>query len=120
MSRRCPQTVGWLAGLRDPVVGRALALLHAELARAWTTETLAREVFLSRSAFADRFTALVGVPPMKYLTTWRMQVAAQRLREAHRSVAQTAADVGYESEAAFARAFERAFSMSPGIWRKRG
>lgn len=111
---------GWLAGLRDPVVGRALALLHAELARAWTTETLAREVFLSRSAFADRFTALIGVPPMKYLMTWRMQVAAQYLREAHRSVAQIAADVGYESEAAFARAFKREFSMPPGIWRKRG
>jgi AraC-like DNA-binding protein len=109
---------GWLAGLRDPVVGRALTLLHAELARAWTTEDLAREVFMSRSAFADRFTALIGIPPMKYLTTWRMQVAAQRLRESHRSVAQIAADVGYESEAAFARAFKREFSMSPAVWRK--
>jgi AraC-like DNA-binding protein len=109
---------GWLAGLRDPVVGRALALLHAELARAWTTEALAREVFLSRSAFADRFTALFGVPPMKYLTTWRMQVAAQHLRDAHRSVAQIATDVGYESETAFARAFKREFSMSPAQWRK--
>jgi AraC-like DNA-binding protein len=109
---------GWLAGLHDPVVGRALTLLHAELARAWTTEALAREVFMSRSAFADRFTGLIGVPPMKYLTTWRMQVAAQRLREAHRSVAQIAADVGYESEAAFARAFKREFSRSPAVWRK--
>src|SRR5262245_14749667 len=109
---------GWLAGLRDPAVGRALALLHTQLARAWTAEELAREVFLSRSAFADRFTALIGVPPIKYLTTWRMQVAAQRLRETHRSIAQIAADVGYESEAAFARAFKREFSTSPGKWRK--
>jgi AraC-like DNA-binding protein len=109
---------GWLAGLRDPVVGRALALLHTQLAHGWTAEALAREVFLSRSAFADRFTAVIGVPPMKYLTTWRMQVAAQRLREGPRSVAQIAADVGYESEAAFARAFKREFSMSPAQWRK--
>jgi AraC-like DNA-binding protein len=109
---------GWLAGLRDPVVGRALALLHTQLAHGWTAEALAREVFLSRSAFAERFTAVIGVPPMKYLTTWRMQVAAQRLRESSRSVAQIAADVGYESEAAFARAFKRAFSMSPAQWRK--
>lgn len=109
---------GWLAGLRDPVVGRALTLLHTGLTRAWTTEDLAREVYMSRSAFADRFTALVGAPPMSYLTRWRMQVAAQQLREAHRSVAQIAEDVGYESEAAFARAFKREFSMSPAAWRK--
>ncbi|HET6757610.1 MAG TPA: AraC family transcriptional regulator [Burkholderiales bacterium] len=109
---------GWLAGLRDPAVGRALALLHTQLARPWTAETLAREVFLSRSTFAERFTALIGVPPMKYLASWRMQVAAQRLREGHRSVAQIAADVGYESEAAFTRAFKRAFSISPARWRK--
>jgi len=109
---------GWLAGLRDPVVGRALALLHTQLARAWTAEELAREACLSRSAFAERFTALIGVPPIKYLTTWRMQVAAQRLRESRRSMAQIAADVGYESEAAFARAFKREFAMSPGQWRK--
>jgi AraC-like DNA-binding protein len=109
---------GWLAGLRDPVVGRALALLHTQLARAWTAEELAREACLSRSAFAERFTALIGVPPIKYLTTWRMQVAAQRLRESRRSMAQIAADVGYESEAAFARAFKREFAMSPAQWRK--
>jgi AraC-like DNA-binding protein len=110
---------GWLSGLRDPVVGRALALLHTQLARAWTAETLAAEVYLSRSAFADRFTSLVGVPPMKYLASWRMQVAAQRLRESHKSVAQVAAAVGYESEAAFARAFKREFSVSPAAWRER-
>ena len=109
---------GWLAGLRDPAVGRALALLHTELARPWTAEDLARQVYLSRSAFADRFTALIGVPPITYLTRWRMQVAAQRLRESRRSVAQISEDVGYESEIAFARAFKRQFSMSPAQWRK--
>jgi len=109
---------GWLAGLRDPVVGRALALLHTQLARAWTAEELAREACLSRSAFAERFTALIGVPPIKYLTTWRMQVAAQRLRESRRSMAQIAAGVGYDSEAAFARAFKREFALSPAQWRK--
>jgi AraC-like DNA-binding protein len=109
---------GWLAGLRDPAVGRALALLHTELARPWTAEELAHQVYLSRSAFADRFTALIGMPPITYLTRWRMQVAAQRLRESMRSVAQISADVGYESEIAFARAFKRQFSMSPAQWRK--
>jgi len=109
---------GWLTGLRDPVVGRALALMHNQLARAWTTEELARQSALSRSAFADRFTSLVGVPPMSYLATWRMQVAAQRLRESHRSVAQIAAEVGYESEAAFTRAFKREWSVPPAQWRR--
>ncbi|HSF47156.1 MAG TPA: helix-turn-helix transcriptional regulator, partial [Burkholderiales bacterium] len=97
---------------------RALGLLHTELARAWTAEDLAREAFLSRSPFAKRFTALVGMPPMKYLATWRMQVAAQRLRDTHRSIAQIAAEVGYESEAAFTRAFKREFSVSPAQWRR--
>jgi AraC-like DNA-binding protein len=110
---------GWLAGLRDPVVGKALALLHTELARPWTADELARQVYLSRSAFADRFTALIGAPPMTYLARWRMQVAAQCLRESRRSVAQISADVGYESEIAFARAFKRQFAMSPAQWRKR-
>jgi AraC-like DNA-binding protein len=109
---------GWLAGLRDPAVGKALALLHTELARPWTAEELARQVYLSRSTFADRFTALIGTPPMTYLMRWRMQVAAQRLCESRRSVAQISADVGYESEIAFARAFKREFSMSPAQWRK--
>jgi AraC-like DNA-binding protein len=109
---------GWLAGLRDPAVGKALALLHTELARPWTADELAREVYLSRSTFADRFTSLIGTPPMTYLTRWRMQVAAQRLLESRRSVAQISADVGYESEIAFARAFKRQFSLSPAQWRK--
>jgi AraC-like DNA-binding protein len=113
-----PDRRGWLSGLRDPVVGRALALLHTQIARAWTAEELAREVFLSRSAFAERFTALIGVPPMKYLATWRMQVAAQRLRETQRPITRIAMDVGYESEAAFTRAFKREHGASPAAWRK--
>lgn len=111
---------GWLAGLKDPAVGRALALLHTELARPWTAEELAREVFLSRSTFADRFTSVIGVPPITYLTRWRMQVAAQHLRESRRSVAEISLDVGYESEIAFARAFKREFAVSPAQWRKKG
>lgn len=109
---------GWLAGLRDRFVGRALALLHAGLAHSWTADELAREVGLSRSAFAERFTTLIGEPPMRYLTTWRMQCAGQRLRESHASVSQVASEVGYESEAAFHRAFKREFGVSPAIWRK--
>ena len=109
---------GWLAGLRDPQIGRALAVVHARPAEAWTAETLALEVGMSRSVFAERFTSLVGQPPMHYLTLWRMQVAAQHLREGHGSVAQIAFEVGYESEAAFSRAFKRQFGTSPGIWRR--
>src|SRR5689334_16092133 len=112
------ERTGWLAGLRDPVVSRALSAIHSRVAYPWTAEELAQEAFLSRSAFADRFTALVGMPPMRYLTLWRMQVAAQRLRETHLSPAQTAAEVGYESEAAFARAFKREFGVTPAAWRK--
>jgi AraC-like DNA-binding protein len=110
---------GWLAGLRDPAVGRTLALIHARPEHPWTAEALATEAFLSRSAFAERFTSLVGVPPMSYLTAWRMQVAAQALREGRRSIAQIATAVGYESEATFARAFKREMSVSPGEYRRR-
>lgn len=109
---------GWFAGLRDPIVGRALGLLHSRYNEPWTAENLARDVGLSRSAFADRFTALIGQPPMQYLALWRMQVAAQRLRDGHRSVSQIAFDVGYESEAAFNRAFKRQFAMPPAAWRR--
>jgi AraC-like DNA-binding protein len=108
---------GWLAGLRDRIVGRALALLHGQAGRHWTTEELAQQVGLSRSAFAQRFTALVGMPPMRYLAHWRLQLAAVRLRESPRAIAQIANDVGYESEAAFSRAFKKAFGVTPGAWR---
>ncbi len=109
---------GWLAGLRDPHIGRALALLHARPTEGWTAETLALEVGMSRSVFAQRFTALVGQPPMQYLTLWRMHVAAQHLREGRGNVAQIGFSVGYESEAAFSRAFKRQFGTSPGTWRR--
>ncbi|SDO93440.1 AraC-type DNA-binding protein [Pseudomonas arsenicoxydans] len=109
---------GWLSGLRDPHIGRALALLHARPTDGWTAEALAQEVGMSRSVFAERFTALVGQPPMQYLTLWRMHVAAQQLREGRGNVAQIGFSVGYESEAAFSRAFKRQFGTSPGTWRK--
>lgn len=108
---------GWLAGLRDPQIGRALALLHARPAHAWTAESLALEVGMSRSVFAERFVLLVGQPPMQYLTLWRMHMAANRLREGQGNVAQVAFAVGYDSEAAFSRAFKRHFGISPGSWR---
>lgn len=111
---------GWLAGLRDPAVGRALALLHMRPQHGWTTGALAREVYLSRSAFAERFTTLVGVPPMTYLANWRMQLAAQHLQETQQSVAQIAQVVGYESESAFARAFRRTYALTPAQWRRQG
>jgi AraC-like DNA-binding protein len=110
---------GWLAGLRDRIVGRALALLHSRAAHPWTTEELAQDVGLSRSAFAERFTGLVGMPPMRYLAKWRLQLAAVRLKESPRSTGQIAFEVGYESEAAFSRAFKRFFGTTPGAWRQR-
>ena len=110
---------GWLAGARDPHVGRALAALHARPNEAWTAEALALEVGMSRSVFAERFSTLVGQPPMQYLTGWRMHVAAQRLREGHASVAQIGFAIGYDSEAAFSRAFKRQFGTSPSAWRRR-
>lgn len=108
---------GWLTALRDPAIGRALALLHARPAHAWTNEELASAVAPSRWAFAERFVQLLGVPPMSYLTSWRMQLAAARLRDTHRAIAQIAAETGYESEATFARAFKREIGVSPGRYR---
>jgi AraC-like DNA-binding protein len=113
-----PERRGWLAGLRDPQIGRALALLHARPTEAWTADSLASEIGMSRSVFAERFTSLVGQPPMQYLMVWRMHLAAQRLREGRGSVAQVGLAMGYESEAAFSRAFKREFGISPGTWRR--
>ncbi|MCL4715333.1 MAG: AraC family transcriptional regulator [Hyphomonadaceae bacterium] len=113
-----PEQTGWLAGLRDPAIGRALSLLHAQANRAWTAEELASAVNMSRSAFAERFTQLIGAPPMRYLTNWRMQLAAGKLRESRRTIAQIAFDVGYESEAAFTRAFRREMGQPPAAFRK--
>jgi AraC-like DNA-binding protein len=113
-----PDRTGWLAGLRDPFVGRALTAMHRAPSRAWTLDTLAREVGLSRSALAERFTHLVGQPAMQYLTNWRMQLAANHLRRGVESVAAVAERVGYESEAAFSRAFKKVVGTPPGQWRK--
>ena len=109
---------GWFAGLRDAHVARALALLHRDIMRRWTVDDLGREVGLSRSALADRFIRLIGVPPMHYLANWRMQVATQKLRDTSASLAQIADTVGYESEAAFSRAFKKAFGAAPATWRR--
>lgn len=114
-----PQShTGWLAGLREPHLAKALALLHGDIRRPWTVDDLGREVGLSRSALSDRFLRLIGVPPINYLTNWRMQVAAAKVRGTNATLAQVAQDVGYESEAAFSRAFKKAFGMAPGTWRR--
>ncbi|HEX6018663.1 MAG TPA: AraC family transcriptional regulator [Burkholderiaceae bacterium] len=116
---RLPETsAGWLAGLRDRFVGRALALMHEQPAQDWTLDELGRRVGLSRSALHERFAQLVGTPPMQYLTQWRMQAAARLLLETRASVAAVALDVGYDSEAAFARAFKRQVGKAPGAWRR--
>ena len=109
---------GWLSGLRDVHVSRALRLIHGQPAHDWTLEVLARDVGLSRSAFADRFTHYVGVSPMQYVGRWRMQLAARRLERPGVSIAQAGTEVGYESEAAFNRAFKKFVGMPPGTWRK--
>lgn len=108
---------GWLRGLSDPHVGRALALMHRDIGAPWSAESLAREAALSRSAFMERFATLVGVPPMRYLTGWRLQTAKLQLRETRQTVSQLAHAVGYESEEAFSRAFKREFGLSPARWR---
>jgi AraC-like DNA-binding protein len=110
-------STGWLAGLRDPMVGQALTALHAAAGEPWTVGRLARVVGLSRSTFADRFTAMVGQPPMLYLALWRMQLAS-RLLITGGQVAAVAAAVGYESEAAFSRAFKKLVGESPARWRR--
>lgn len=112
------EQTGWLAGLGDPYVSRALALLHARLDKPWTVDELGREVGLSRSALADRFNQVIGLPPMQYLTNWRMQFAAQELRHSNKSILQVALEVGYDSEAAFARAFKRVMDIPPATWRR--
>ena len=112
------ERTGFLAGLRDPAIGKALALLHTQVAREWTAEDLAGAVNLSRSTFAERFTMLIGQPPMKYLTNWRMQVAAHKLREGRLTIGQIALDIGYDSEAAFTRAFKRELGVPPATWRR--
>jgi AraC-like DNA-binding protein len=115
-----PGQTGWLAGLRDRFVGRALALLHQQPAYPWSVDELAKQVGLSRSALADRFVELLGQPPMQYLTRWRLSLAAQQLLSGSGALAQIAERVGYDSEAAFNRAFKREFGVPPATWRKSG
>lgn len=108
---------GWLAGARDPIVGRSLALLHRRVAHPWTIADLAGEVGISRSALVERFSRYLAEPPMTYLTHWRLQLAAESLKKTSRGVADIASEIGYQSEAAFSRAFRRAFGQPPGRYR---
>jgi AraC-like DNA-binding protein len=109
---------GWLAGMRDAAVGRALALIHGRPGEAWTLERLGDEAALSRSTLHERFVHFIGQPPMQYLAQWRMQLAARVLRGTDAKVIDVALEVGYENEAAFARAFRRAVGASPAAWRR--
>ncbi|MFO1350946.1 MAG: AraC family transcriptional regulator [Gammaproteobacteria bacterium] len=109
---------GWLAGAADPAVGRALACLHQRPEHAWTADGLARDVGLSRSVLTERFARYLGQAPMAYLTDWRLELAAEQLRTTSRSVLLIAGEVGYDSEAAFNRAFKRRFSEPPARYRR--
>ena len=118
MHRLSTSQGGWLTGLNDASVGKALRLMHANPVRDWTVDDLAREVAVSRSVLAQRFTELVGETPMRYLANWRMQLAKQLMREGTHNIQEVAERVGYESEAAFNRAFKRSTGSPPAAWRK--
>ena len=113
-----PEGRGWLAALRDIQIGRALARLHEMPERAWTVDALSREVGMSRSVLATRFALLVGESPMQYLTRWRLALAARALRAGNDAISRVAERSGYETEAAFSRAFKREFGLPPATWRK--
>ena len=113
-----PNQTGWLAGMRDAAVGRALSLMHQHPAEPWTLERLAARAALSRSALHERFAHFIGQPPMQYLASWRMQLASTRLRDTDAKVIDVALEVGYENEAAFSRAFRRIVGASPAAWRR--
>jgi AraC-like DNA-binding protein len=113
------EQAGWLSGVRDAVIGRALALLHGRPSHPWTLEELAREAGLSRTVLAERFAHFVGQPPMQYLASWRMQLAARLLADGAK-VSSVALEVGYESEAGFSRAFKKRVGESPAAWRNGG
>lgn len=118
MEALAPDQTGWLAGLRDPVVGNALAQMHQRPADAWTVESLAREAHVSRSVMAERFSHFVGQSPMSYLCKLRMAIGADLLRDGTQSVMRIAEQVGYETDAAFNRAFRREFGLPPVAWRR--
>ena len=113
-----PEQTGWLAAARDPVVGAALALLHCRPCHCWTMAALAAAAGTSRSVLAERFARFLGESPLSYLTRWRMQLAARLLQTTRKTVLQLTADVGYESEAAFNRAFKREFGVPPARYRR--
>ena len=115
-----PAECGWLGALKDPQIGRALALVHGNAQRSWTLEELAGTVAMSRSAFSARFTELVGEPAMQYVRNWKMHVAADCLREENLALIEVAERVGYQSEAAFCRAFKGSMGVAPGAMRTRG
>jgi AraC-like DNA-binding protein len=112
------QQSGWLGALRDPDIGRVLALIHHRAEERWTVSALAKEIHLSRSVFSERFSRLVGIPPMQYVTRWRMHLATSWIREDHLSLSEVAYRLGYSSEAAFSRAFKRYLQVPPGAIRR--
>jgi AraC family transcriptional regulator, alkane utilization regulator len=112
-----PEQGGFLAALREPVLAKSLTMIHARPAEDWTVDRLAHHAAVSRSILADRFTKVLGVSPMRYLTQWRLQLAADLLRKGDAPIAQIAGDVGYESEAAFSRAFKRQLGAAPATFR---
>ena len=113
-----PEHTGWLAGARDPIVGAALAAMHRRPCHAWNLAALAAEIGTTRSVLAERFTRLIGEPPLTYLARWRLQLAARLLQTSQKAIAQIAGDVGYESQAAFNRAFKREFGSPPARYRR--
>lgn len=115
-----PQHGGWLAGLRDPLLARCLGLLHERPAHGWTVESLAQAVHVSRSVLAERFTTVLGVPPMQYLKRWRLSLAARMLLEERAQLGQVAQAIGYDSDAAFSRAFKAEYGVAPGQYRQQG
>jgi AraC-like DNA-binding protein len=118
MEQLPPEQPGWLAAARDPIVGAALALIHRKPFLAWTLERLAAEAGTSRSVLSDRFARYLGEPPLSYLGRWRLQLAARQLRGSQKTIQRIACDVGYDSEAAFNRAFKREFGQPPARYRK--
>ncbi|MCA9862562.1 MAG: AraC family transcriptional regulator [Thermomicrobiales bacterium] len=118
LEQEAAATPGWLSALRDPQVGRALAMIHRDPAQEWRVDNLAAAVAMSRSAFAERFSRLVGEAPMQYVTRWRMYLALDALREDRATVAEIAIRLGYGSEAAFSRAFKRFAGLTPGAARR--
>jgi len=113
-----PDQVGWFAGLRDPVVGAALQKLHEHPAQSWTLVRLAKEAGASRTILAERFSRLMGMPPMQYLARWRVQMAANLLRTTSLGLAEIAERVGYGSEPALSRAFKRSLAVAPATYRR--